>query len=109
MSPDYRFAATLLRVIDGDTIRASVDLGFRITRDIGLRLEGIDAPEMSTDAGKAARAALVDLLPVGTPLVVQTYRDPGAWDRYTATVWAGEVNVNGWLVDNGHAVVKAWR
>lgn len=34
---DYRFDASEVRVIDGDTIEATIDMGFRIQRkDMGL-------------------------------------------------------------------------
>lgn len=78
----------------------------RITRDIDLRLEGIDAPEMNTDAGKASKAAVMEKLPVGTPITVHTYRDPGAYDRYTARVVVDGLVLNAWLVSQGLAVAK---
>jgi endonuclease YncB( thermonuclease family) len=39
--------------IDGDTIRCVVDLGFHISRQVYVRLNGVDAPEMR-GPGKAA-------------------------------------------------------
>lgn len=41
----YEYQASLLNVVDGDTIDVTVDLGFRIHREIRLRLEGIDTHE----------------------------------------------------------------
>ncbi len=65
----YEYQAEILRIIDGDTLKARVDLGFRSTRsvrrsqaakpakrvcggdvhaEVTLRLARIDAPEMPT-------------------------------------------------------------
>lgn len=41
----YEYQATLMDVVDGDTIDMTVDLGFRIHREIRLRLQGIDTHE----------------------------------------------------------------
>jgi micrococcal nuclease len=39
----YRFKP--IRVIDGDTIEGDLDLGFRLTQRVHVRLAGYDAPE----------------------------------------------------------------
>ena len=41
-----------LRVVDGDTARITLDLGHFIHADATIRLQGIDCPEQSTEAGK---------------------------------------------------------
>ena len=40
----YEYSAKLIRVIDGDTIDASIDLGFDVWVKKRIRLYGIDAP-----------------------------------------------------------------
>lgn len=50
------------RVVDADTYALALDLGWNITRRDRCRLAGINAPEMSTEEGKAARAHAVALL-----------------------------------------------
>lgn len=48
--------------IDGDTIRVAIDLGFRITKRIDVRLGGIDTPEVNRGSllhRKAGRAAAI--------------------------------------------------
>lgn len=100
----YTYNAELLRVIDGDTVKVMVDLGFRLYREINLRLLGINAPELKTDAGKISKLALTNLL-TGRKFQVRTDLDPGAYDRYTATIVLDDgLNVNEWLVKNGHAI-----
>ena len=41
----YFYSISNIRVIDGDTIDADIDLGFSISISRRVRLEGIDAPE----------------------------------------------------------------
>lgn len=66
----YTYAAKLLRVIDGDTAEFDIDLGFDLHYIAKVRLAGINAPEMKTAAGPAAKARLTELL-TGT-LVIKT-------------------------------------
>lgn len=45
MEPKYEYLATLIRVVDGDTIWADVDYGFREHGEKDLRFLGINCPE----------------------------------------------------------------
>lgn len=47
-----------LRTIDGDTQDVLVDLGFRVSARVTTRLEGVDAPERHTDAGKVVSSVV---------------------------------------------------
>ena len=62
----YTYAAKLIEVIDGDTVDLLIDLGFGIHVQERCRLYGIDAPEMPTESGKAAKAYLESLLGAAT-------------------------------------------
>lgn len=44
----FRYNAKILRVVDGDTIDVSIDLGFHVYHQQRLRLNGIDAPELNS-------------------------------------------------------------
>ncbi len=44
----YTYEAKANRVVDGDTIDMSIDLGFKITWRVNCRLAGINAPELSS-------------------------------------------------------------
>lgn len=104
----YQYRATLIRVVDGDTIDASVDLGFSVRVDMRLRLAQINAPEMNTQEGKAARAFLADALKDGA-LTVETFKDKKEkYGRYLAVVYAGSAavgkSVNAMMIEGGHAV-----
>ena len=62
MKPPWTFECTVTRVVDGDTIELMVDVGFRLTYRDKFRLAHIDAPELKTDKGKAAKAWLENLI-----------------------------------------------
>lgn len=57
MVDSYRRKALITRVIDGDTVKAVVDLGFGINyQPNSFRLAGIDCPELRKDPEKAQAA-----------------------------------------------------
>ena len=62
----YTYQAKLIEVVDGDTVDLLIDLGFGVHVKERCRLYGIDAPEMPTEAGKAAKAHLESLLGAAT-------------------------------------------
>lgn len=97
----------LVRVVDADTVRLTLDLGFNIRRlDQPYRLLRVDAPEMSTEAGKAAKGWLEVFL-TEKALTAQTQRSD-SFGRYLAEVWAGNENVSDALVAAGKAVYKIY-
>lgn len=106
----YCYSATVLKVVDGDTVDFSANLGFRVRVDIRTRLYGMDAPEMNTPAGKASKLFLQSLMPVSLPVVLQTYKDPtDKYGRWLATVVTTEGNViNEIIIGAGHAVAKVY-
>ena len=66
----YDYMATLVRVIDGDTVDCDIDLGFGVwLKNQRVRLYGINTPETRTrdlkekEAGLAAKARLIERLP----------------------------------------------
>lgn len=103
----YQYKCKVLRVIDGDTVDCSVDLGFRISMEMRFRLFGIDAPELRTEAGKASRAKLLELMPEGSELIVNTQKDKQEkYGRYLGTFFDLDGNnVNVRMVMLGHAQV----
>ena len=44
----YEYTARVLKVVDGDTLDLSIDLGFNIWITQRCRLQGIDTPETRT-------------------------------------------------------------
>lgn len=103
---NYEYAATVIDVHDGDTIRVDIDLGFDVQfRNVPLRLMGINAPELNTEAGKASRDFLSTRLPDGTAVVIHTVKDKKEkYGRYLAVIFHEDQNLNDLLVTTGHAL-----
>lgn len=80
MSTFGPYPATVKSWHDGDTGRLNIDLGWAIhlDGDPACRVFGINAPELNTDAGKAALAHILALCPIGTAVTVISH----GWDKY---------------------------
>ncbi len=85
----YTYKAFLDRVVDGDTIHVTLDLGFKIRHQEILRLAKINAAEFSTAAGKRAAKALQEILKDAPFLVIKTNKTD-IYGRYIADVFFGE-------------------
>ena len=110
MNP-YVYYASLIRVVDGDTVDLEIDLGLKIFTRQRIRLFGIDTPEIhgvKKDSeefikGAAAKDRVVELL-FGKKLLVETTKDKtGKYGRYLARVWAEDTCINDLLVKEGFA------
>src|SRR6266516_1292842 len=70
----YDYASTVVRVVDGDTVHLSVDLGFYVElHDRSVRIAHINAPELSTEEGKAAKAYAQGLLAPGDKVTLLSH------------------------------------
>ena len=69
-----------------------------------VRLACVDAPETAQSYGQSARQELQRLLPVGTPVAIQTV-DTDRYGRTVAELFSEGRNINLSLVSTGHAVV----
>jgi micrococcal nuclease len=108
VAPAYRYAATVVRVIDGDTLELSVDVGFRFTHRGPFRLYGINCPEMNTDEGKAAQVWTNNWCDArGRAVIADTYRNPEKYGRWLVRVLdpSTEECLNDALVEAGQAEV----
>lgn len=47
----YTYKAEVIRVIDGDTIKLKIDLGFRTFIEANCRIYGVNAPELHSKNG----------------------------------------------------------
>lgn len=103
----WEYRATVVKVVDADTVDLLVDLGLHVQKKARIRLLGLNAHEKGTEQGKAATAWLRDLLPVGADVVVRTEKDKtekfGRW-LGTVTLPSRTDSVNTLLIDAGHAV-----
>lgn len=103
----YVYRGEVIRVVDGDTVDIKIDLGFRIHHTIRARLYDIDAPELRTPEGSAARNWLIDAV-VGCPLAVHTIRDSkDKYGRYLVILHRDDIvgsSINSQMIEAGHAV-----
>jgi endonuclease YncB( thermonuclease family) len=70
----WQGAAVVQEIHDGDTFRAQIDLGFRISFHAPVRIFGINAPEMNTAQGIQARTFLLTQLQPGDVVTLDSKR-----------------------------------
>ncbi len=112
----YIYKATILKIVDGDTLDLDIDLGFGIHRKQRVRLEGIDAPELkdsnklAKEAAKESKKFLESLLPVGLQVqLVSTSYDK--YGRVLGKIWTlnsskePDIEVNDQLIKFGYAKI----
>lgn len=103
---DYAYRATVLRVIDADTLDVEVDVGFRMFARMPLRLYGCNAPERYTQEGAEASNYVTSLLgKIPCPVIVETVKPIDKYGRYLANVFIGDIDLGQELISSGHAVV----
>jgi len=107
----YVYKAKLDRIIDGDTVDATIDLGFDTWVFKRIRLAGIDTPETRTkdlaekEAGLASKARLEALLgPVGSEFTLHSL-SVGKYGRVLGIIWVDDKNINDTLLAEGFAEV----
>jgi len=121
----YTYKAYVERVVDGDTLKVEIDLGFNTRIRQYLRLKGIDCPEMDSSEGKRAKKFVETTLEGVEYLTIKTTRSD-KYDRYLADVFidsrlkaadnsqstmsfpnasiGNPVYLNNLLLEKGHAV-----
>lgn len=105
----YRYNASALRVIDGDTIDAMVDLGFSVWVKKRVRLYGIDAPETRTRnleekaRGFQTKERLVELLEKSDNKFVLVSHGVGKYGRCLGTILINNTDINQLLIKEGLA------
>lgn len=105
LEPAYIYTARLDHLIDADTVRLTIDIGFHITVTETFRLYGINAPENSTLPGKNATAFARNWWASRDTVTVRTYKVQEKYGRWLAYIYGGDgVALNDWLVANGHAI-----
>ena len=105
----YEYSATLIKIVDGDTVDVLIDLGFNTTKKERVRLLGIDTPESATKdlaekkLGLEAKEYIIQWFTKNTPFRLQTTKD----DKYGRIlgVFTGldGKTLNTRLVDEGYA------
>jgi len=88
----YTYKAKVIRILDGDTFEAEVDLGFSIIARHIFRVEGIDTPETwrprnekERQHGLKATARATELL-LTDDIIIKTHKHTSIYGRYSARV-----------------------
>ena len=85
----HTYKAYLEKVVDGDTLRVVLDLGFKIYHKEILRLAKINAPERGTTDGDKSTKALEKVLKNVKFLIIKTNKID-IYGRYIADVFFSE-------------------
>ena len=115
--------SSLEKVVDGDTIDVTLDLGFDVCTRQRVRLLGIDTPESRTSDAEEKKFGLLSKkkLKEWCLKAVESEKDDieielrcperdsrGKFGRILAEVWVSEngqwTNVNKWMCEEGYAV-----
>jgi micrococcal nuclease len=109
----FCYNANVVRIVDGDTIRLDIDLGFDIVlKNQSVRLYKVDTPECRTRdlkekaAGLLAKEVVQNLIAVGERVFIRTKLDTkGKFGRLLGTIITTDnININEHLIDNNYAV-----
>ena len=109
----YRIKS-VLKVVDGDTIDASIDLGFDISLSKRIRLAGIDAPESRTTnlkekaLGLESKEWLKKSLEGAKDIIIKTEK-PDSTEKYGRIIGhlfinGQETSLNNQMIDEGYAL-----
>tara|TARA_R110000824_G_scaffold336557_1_gene523069 strand:+ start:119 stop:469 length:351 start_codon:yes stop_codon:yes gene_type:complete len=103
----YLYDAKLIRVVDGDTIDAWIDLGFDITVRRRIRLWGINAPETRTldlnekTEGIMAKDRLIEILDIDKGAFKLRSQHVDKYGRCLGEIYIQEININKQLLAEG--------
>jgi len=109
----YRIKS-VLKVVDGDTIDASIDLGFDISLEKRIRLAGIDAPESRTTNlkekafGLESKEWLKKTLEGAKDIIIKTEK-PDSTEKYGRIIGHlfvndQETSLNNQMIAEGYAL-----
>jgi endonuclease YncB( thermonuclease family) len=102
VTPTYRYAARLHRVIDGDTYELVVDLGFTVRVIVPIRLRGWNCPERNTEAGQLALRYAEAVLSKAE-IAIESFKGRQSFARWVADVYVDGRDVGDLLEGAGHA------
>ena len=109
----FEYNAVLDRVVDGDTVDATIDLGFDTWKKTRIRFYGINAPESRTrdleekKRGLAAKDRLIEILKANDNKFVLKSHGVGKYGRCLGELFVeslGETSVQETLISEGHGV-----
>ena len=105
----YEYHAIVDRVVDGDTIDVTIDLGFHAYIKTRVRMEGMNAPESRTrnleekTQGIITKEFLKTIMhSTGGHFVLKSH-GVGKYGRCIGTIYVGGENINERLLAEGYA------
>lgn len=107
----YFYNAVVDRVVDGDTIDVTIDLGFNVWIKERLRLYGLNTPETRTkdaeekERGLKAKRYVENQVNSNQGKIQIQSLGKGKYGRVLAEIWVGKNNINELLISNGHAEI----
>ena len=110
----WTYSATIVNVLDGDTIEVNIDLGFGVWL-IGQRVRMLEvhAPEVTRPSGakeeregQLMKMFLASVLPLNLKVVlISRLNKKDKYGRWLADIWKGSVKVNtllnNWMTEKG--------
>jgi micrococcal nuclease len=102
----------ILKIVDGDTVDVSIDLGFNVTTIQRIRLSGVDTPETNSknelekSMGNEAKMFIINWVSLQKQMKIKTYKD----DKYGRIL--GEIFgdndqcINNLLIEKGYLLEK---
>jgi micrococcal nuclease len=101
----YEYNATVVRVVDGDTVLLDVDLGFYTYVRMSCRLAGINCRELNEPGGSQARTYLASMLTAGAGVVVTSVKPDKYAGRFDAILTLKGISINNEMVKTGYAAI----
>ena len=105
----YQYKINVLKIVDGDTLDVSIDLGFYVTTIQRIRLVGVDTPETNSKdelerkLANEAKQFITEWISTQKQMLIKTTKD----DKYGRML--GEITgdngqiINNILVEKGYA------
>ena len=101
----YYVDNTQVTIVDGDTVRAQLDLGFDLRYNADVRLRGVDTPETrliaQRAAGNKAKAFVSRWFSDNTKKTCRSF----SWDKYGGRILGDFYDANG--VSLSETIIKA--
>jgi micrococcal nuclease len=105
----YNYKATVVKVIDGDTVKLNIDLGFNMSWTTPCRLAGVNTDELKAkdivlqESAKGAKTFMEFLLKEGAKVIIKSK----SLDKYKRPIvilqTENGMNINEELVLKGYA------
>ena len=110
----YEYKAIVTKVVDGDTVDCSIDLGFDVHMSKRVRLLGIAAPEsratdpLERERGQEVEAWLKREVANKTITIKTSYDNRGRFGRVLGTLFVDGRDLNAFMLESGMVRPYGW-